>query len=170
MSLKKQFLQHFCRFQTILNTFCKKKDYDIPVGEPYICDICHSSVISMKTLAQCVTMGSLTLQWRHNGCDGVPNHQPHHRLLNRLLRRRSKKTSKLRVTSLCDGNSPLTGEFPSQRASKVENVSIWWHHHEPIRSYFVFCHMILCFIEPVRLQLKNNSGLHYVSWPLLFCL
>ena len=53
-------------------------------------------------------------QWRHNGCDDVSNHQHHHCLLNRLFRRRSKKTSKLRVTSLCAGNSPVTGEFPAQ--------------------------------------------------------
>ena len=25
-------------------------------------------------------------------------------------------------------NSPVTGEFPAQRASNAENVSIWWHH------------------------------------------
>ena len=31
------------------------------------------------------------LQWRHNGRDGVSNHQPHHWLLNRLFRRRSQK-------------------------------------------------------------------------------
>ena len=24
----------------------------------------------------------------------------------------------------------LTGEFPTQRASNAENVSIWWRHHE----------------------------------------
>ena len=41
-------------------------------------------------------------------------------------RHRSKKTSKLRVTGLCEENSPLTGEFPAQRASNAENVSIWW--------------------------------------------
>ena len=41
-----------------------------------------------------------TLQWPHNGRDGVSNHQPHHWLLNRLYRHRSKKTSKLRVTGL----------------------------------------------------------------------
>ena len=23
----------------------------------------------------------------------------------------------------------MTGEFPAQRASNVENVSIWWRHH-----------------------------------------
>ena len=37
--------------------------------------------------------------------------------------RRSKKTSKLRVTGLCVGNSPVTGEFPAQMASNAENAS-----------------------------------------------
>ena len=46
------------------------------------------------------------LRWRHNGHDGVSNHQPRHCLLNRLFGCRSKKTSKLRVTGLCAGNSP----------------------------------------------------------------
>ena len=46
-----------------------------------------------------------TLQWGHNGCDSISNHQSHDCLLNRLFRRRSKKTSKLRVTGLCAGNS-----------------------------------------------------------------
>ena len=27
------------------------------------------------------------------------------------------------------GNSPVTGEFPAQRASKVKKISIWWRHH-----------------------------------------
>ena len=71
----------------------------------------------------------MPLQWRHNGRDGVSNHQPHHCLLNRLFRRRSKKTSQLRVSGLCVGNSPVTGEFPAQMASNAENVSIWWRHH-----------------------------------------
>ena len=71
----------------------------------------------------------MALQWRHDDHDGVSNHQPHDCLLNRLLRRRSKKTPKLRVTGLCAGNSPGTGEFPAQMASDAENVSIWWRHH-----------------------------------------
>ena len=78
----------------------------------------------------------------------------------------SKETSKVRVRSvllsLCEGNPPvtggfptlrdsnaemfpfddviilglrlilvksLTGEFPAQRASNAENVTIWWRHH-----------------------------------------
>ena len=65
-----------------------------------------------------------SLRWRHNGRDSVSNHQPQECLLNRLFRRRSKKTSKLRVTGLCVGNSSGTGEFPAQMASNTENVSI----------------------------------------------
>ena len=68
------------------------------------------------------TLGSYTLQWRHNGHDSISNHQPYECLLSRLIRQRSKKTSKLHVTGLCAGNSPEAGEFPAQRASNVENV------------------------------------------------
>ena len=39
-----------------------------------------------------------SLQWRHDGRDGVSNQQPYDYILNRLFRRWSKKTSKLRVT------------------------------------------------------------------------
>ena len=65
---------------------------------------------------------TITLRWRHNGRDSVSNHQPHDCLLNRIFRRRSKKTSKLRVTGLCAGNSPGT--------SNAENVSVWWRQHD----------------------------------------
>ena len=41
-----------------------------------------------------------------------------------------RKTSKLRVTGLCEGNSPMTGDFPAQRDRNAENVSIWWRHHD----------------------------------------
>ena len=64
------------------------------------------------------------LLWRHNGRDSVSSHQSHVYLLNRLFRRRSKKTSKLRVTGLCAGNSPGTGEFPAQMASVCVCVCI----------------------------------------------
>ena len=54
-----------------------------------------------------------TLQCRHNERDGASNHRRLDCLLNCLFRRRSKKTSKHHVTGLCDGNSPVTGEFPA---------------------------------------------------------
>ena len=71
----------------------------------------------------------ISLQWCHNERDSISNHQPHDCLFNCLFRYRSKKTSKLLATGLCAGNSPVTGEFPAQRASYAENVSIWWRHH-----------------------------------------
>ena len=56
-----------------------------------------------------------TLLWRHNEPDGVSNHQPHGCLFNRLFGHRSKKTSKLRVTGLCVGNSPGPVNSPHKR-------------------------------------------------------
>ena len=55
---------------------------------------------------------TVTLQWHHNEHNGVSNHQPHHCLLNRLFRRRSKKTSKLHITGVCEGNSPWPVKSP----------------------------------------------------------
>ena len=68
-------------------------------------------------------------QWRHNDREGVSNHRRIDCLLNRLFSRRSKKTPKLRVTGLCEGDSPGTDEFHAQRASNGHNVSFWWRHH-----------------------------------------
>ena len=86
--------------------------------------------VQWYTSQQCLHYYCHTLQWRHNKHDDVSNYQPNECLLNHVCRRRSKKTSNLRVTGLCAGNSPVTGEFPAQRASDAENVSIWWRHHE----------------------------------------
>ena len=70
------------------------------------------------------------LQWCHDERDSVSNHQPPNCLLNRLFRRRSKNISKLRVTGLCAGNSPMTGEFPAQMANKAERASVRWRHYD----------------------------------------
>ena len=72
----------------------------------------HTSPSGLIVLSQ-------SLQWRHN--NGISNPRCLDCLLNRLYRRRPKKTSKLRVTGLCE----VTGDFPSQRTCNAENVSIW---------------------------------------------
>ena len=79
--------------------------------------VCSSlCFVAVRALCEwCVSLLVKSLQWRHNGHDGLSNHQPRDCLLKRLFRRRSKKTSKLRVTGLYAGNSPVTGEFPAQR-------------------------------------------------------
>ena len=57
-------------------------------------------------------------------------HQPALRLFTqRLIQVQMKKTSKLRITEFYEGNSTVTGEFPAQRASNVENVFVWWYHN-----------------------------------------
>ena len=66
-------------------------------------------------------------------------------------RRRSKKISRLRVTCLFGGNSPVTGEFPAQMASNAENVSIWWRHHEIWIPYISYNHHGLLLI-PYKLR------------------
>ena len=73
---------------------------------------------------------NVTLQWCHNEHDGFSKHQPHDCLLNRLFRSRSKKTSKLSITGLCEGYSPVIIEFPVRRASNAENAAICWPHHD----------------------------------------
>ena len=104
----------------------------------------------------------LSLHWRHNERDGVSNHQPHDFLLNRLFRSRSNKTSKLRVTVLCAGNSPVTSEFSAQMTSNVENVSIWWRHHVFCISFILnVCNgSDICFHF---YQLHYRSGLHFMN-------
>ena len=89
----------------------------------------HDDGVPWEVLPHYRTLVCASLQLRHNGYDGVWHHQPRHCLPNRLYRRRSKKTSKLRVTGLCEGNSPVTGEFPAQMASDAGKVSIWRRHH-----------------------------------------
>ena len=127
---------------------------------------CHDSFAVMACAKFCSDMiipysGVRPLLWPHYEHDVVSNCQPHDCLLKCLFRRRSKETSKLRLTGLCEGNSPGTGEFPAQRASNAENVSIWWRHHiNPIfhrvwitmekfvcemgpRSYFTCWHLFI---------------------------
>ena len=67
----------------------------------------------------------MALQWRHNECDGVSNHRRLGGLFNREFRRRWKKHQSSVLLAFCERNSPVTGEFPAQRASNAENVS---HH------------------------------------------
>ena len=127
----------------------KRNEFQINQKEDvYSSDILNDAVRSIKV------MRKNPLQWRHNECDGVSNHKPHDCLLNRLFRRGSKKTSKLRATGLCAGNSPMTGEFPAQRASNVENISIWWRHHLECQGNL---EQIFCKFSASTLRLEPST-------------
>ena len=83
----------------------------------------------------------ISLQWRHNECGSVSNHQTHGCLLNRLFRRWSKKTSKLRVTELCAGNSPGPVNSPhkwpvTRKMFPFDDVIMWSHHGVNIYTKF----------------------------------
>ena len=69
------------------------------------------------------------LQWRHNEGHGVSTHRHLNCMFSRSIRRTPKKTSKLRVTGLCEGGPPVTSVYPQKRPVRAKNVSILWRHH-----------------------------------------
>ena len=109
----------------------------------------------------------ITLQWRHNGNDGVSNHQPCDCLLNRLFRRRSKKTSKLRVTGLCGGDFtgdrwiPCTKGPVTRKIFPFDDVIIWWQEIKTFFSDSVWMHINgnLVYIRCC----KSNDNLNHIK-------
>ena len=96
------------------------------------------------------------LQWRHNEPYDISNHQHIDCLLKRLFWGTSKKTSKLRVTGLYKGNPPVTGGFPSQRASNPKNISF-----DDVIIYHPFIWLVLSFqlkLFNTYLSTKNMHG------------
>ena len=132
----------------------------------------------------------VSLQWRHNGCNGISNHQRLECLFNRLLRPRSKKRSKLHVTVLCDRNSPVPFEFPSQSSSNMLLSSSNRKYQPYPLSYFsvVVClrcllHHILSlivytfpenrdfvFIIIVQIMISANIRIHFGLQIVFLCL
>ena len=59
---------------------------------------------------------------------------------------------------LCEGNSPATGEFPAQRASYAENVSIWWRHHR------------IHVNDPSSQNKCHSAHYYHIPWSCFTCL
>ena len=100
-----------------------------------------------------------------------------------LVQAQLKKHQKVRVIGFCVRNSLVIGEFPTQKASNAENVSIWWRHHGRI-SHTGFtvesCYHTLHLpqIPQSTVQSRNehnfvlNGALWYmgqVNWGAYFC-
>ena len=99
------------------------------------------------------------LRWRHNDHYSVLNHQPHGCLRNRLFRRRWKKTSKLRVTGLCVGNSP--GPVNSPHKGPVTRKM--FPFDDVIMMNFSHCDLVLLlFADTTKINEHNRykSVLH----------
>ena len=118
---------------------------------------------SMSTASPVTFQSEMSLHWRHNGRDGVSNHQPHDCLPNRLFRRRSKKTSKLRVTCICAGNSPVNDEFPAQMTSNAKmspfDDVIMWRRFRIIdaQSHLIFKRNIMAIVYFTRKILCHET-------------
>ena len=86
-----------------------------------------------------------------------------------MFRPRSKKTSKFSITGLCAGNSPVTSEFPSQRASNAENVSIWWYHYHDLSTSFPDRMITKFYIDraPTVREKPGKSGNSEITLPAL---
>ena len=117
----------------------------------------HSKSVEYPRRSKFIPDRFVSLQWRHNGRDSFSNHQSHDCLLNRLLRRRSKKTLNLRVSGLCAGISPGTGEFPAQMATNAKNVSIWWRHHVCHYSTAIAPHAKFCSNQDLEMRETYNT-------------
>ena len=115
----------------------------------------------------------VSLWWRHNDHDNVSNHQPHECLLNRLFRIKENIRAP-RHWPLC-GKFTGTGEFPAQRASYAENVSIWWRHHIVLVTLvdldtYPLLHMLCLFSVAKTLKRVLDPGeiwqvhVHFGDW------
>ena len=49
--------------------------------------------------------------------------------VKQLVQTDNKETSKVYITVPLLGEPPVTGGFPTQRHSNVENISTWWRHN-----------------------------------------
>ena len=86
----------------------------------------------------------LILQRRHSEYPGVSNHQRLHclfsRLFSRLFRRTSKKTPKSAPLAFCEGNPPVTGEFPSPTKGQLHgnrsHLMTWTQWPLPYKQNF----------------------------------
>ena len=68
----------------------------------------HYNDVIMGVMASQITSLTIVYTTAYSGAD----------------QRKKRKKKKLRVSGLCVVNSPVTGEFPTQMASNVENISI----------------------------------------------
>ena len=74
----------------------------------YFCSCCWTAIFGRRELGVHITVMSKWARWRLKS--------PASRLFTQPFIQVQDKKSKLRVTGLCAGNSPVTGTFPAQMA------------------------------------------------------
>ena len=94
------------------------------------------------------------LQWRYNERNGVSNYRRIDCLLNFLFRRRSKKTSKLRVTGLCEGNSPHKGPIRRKLFSFDDAIMVYIYFAS--RDNMLFDILYICFVIRTNVYFQTD--------------
>ena len=147
---------------------------------PYVIWLVSRRGLKRSCSTRCLCL-PFSLHWRHNDHDGVSNHQPHGCLLNLLFGRRSKKTSKLRVTGLCVGNSPGSMNSPhkgpvtrkmfrfddvimSQTYDRVSHRTVVCHWNKSMINVFSFIRnetkkLVLNLVRDTFWSIPEMSGL-----------
>ena len=114
--------------------------------------------------------GELRPQWTREemknevGVIFFANHRRLNWLLNRLFRRRSKKTSKLRVTELCEGKSPITGEFPHKGPVRQKSfrlvtsswTSLAWYVNQLVGDLLACRHRTMAVLSALMAYCEGN--------------
>ena len=114
---------------------------------------------------------TIALHWRHNDHDCVSNYQSRGCLLNCLFGRKSKKTSMLRVTGLCVGNSPGPVNSPhkgpvTRKMFPFDDVIMINHDCNQYRHDVWLCdhHWFRCCYPCTTLNLHRLRG----KWLVLY--
>ena len=100
------------------------------------CTVCHLAVREPITVTS-------------HECHGVATHRQIEWISNSLFRPTSKTTPKPALLTLCHGNPPMTGGFPSQRASNTVSLPMSLRHYVSL---------------PLRLQRSSRWVFHSWSW------
>ena len=107
----------------------------------------------------------VSLQWRHNGRDGVSDHQPYDCSLNCIFKEQIKENSQSAASQASVREIHRWPVNSLTKTSNAKNVSIWWRHHvngkyfrkplypAPARWY---CKGLLCMLIIKTFEVKAN--------------
>ena len=105
------------------------------------------------------------LEWCHNERDDIWNHRRLDYLLSRLFRCRSKKTSTLCVTGLCEGKSTIWWRLHATQAINCSHESSDYQRMKPQSSAFtVLCEGNTWVSSGFSLQRASNLESISMSW------
>ena len=122
----------------------------------------HDPLTNCYTTSQCGVRFEVIAHYvkTNHYCDVIMchNHRCPRCLLDCLFRCWSNKTSKLRVTGFCEGNSPVTGDFPRakgqlRRKCFYTMTSSWWFAKNSPKKW-----SNLCLTFPVQMKRGLTLG------------